>query len=55
MKRIAALVPNKLGVSPGQRQRIESWAPLLENYRWQVDFFPFEDESLNDVIYKKGI
>ncbi len=54
MKRIAALVPNKLGVSPGQRQRIESWAPLLENYRWQVDFFPFEDESLNDVIYKKG-
>lgn len=54
MRRIAALVPNKLGVSPGQRQRIEAWAPLLEEYGWQVEFFSFEDDALHEVLYSPG-
>lgn len=54
MKRIAALVPNKLDVSPGQRIRIETWSKHLAGYGWQVDFYPFEDEHLHDVFYKTG-
>ena len=54
MKRIAALVPNKLGVSPGQRLRIEAWAEYLKEHGWQIDFYPFEDEKLHDIFYKPG-
>ncbi|HMF55084.1 MAG TPA: glycosyltransferase [Pyrinomonadaceae bacterium] len=54
MKRIAALVPNSLGVSPGQRVRIETWAPYLEQAGWTVDFYPFEDERLRSVLYRPG-
>lgn len=51
MKRIAALVPNILGVAPGQRVRIETWAEHLRAAGWQVDFYPFEDERLHEVLY----
>ncbi|HEU4389176.1 MAG TPA: glycosyltransferase [Blastocatellia bacterium] len=51
LKRVAALVPNILGTSPGQRVRIESWARHLEPHGWQVDFYPFEDEALHEVLY----
>jgi glycosyltransferase involved in cell wall biosynthesis len=54
MKRIAALVPNKLGVSPGQRLRIEAWSELLVDYGWQIDFYPFEDEKLHEIFYSPG-
>jgi glycosyltransferase involved in cell wall biosynthesis len=54
MRRIAALVPNKLGVSPGQRLRIEAWAKFLVDYGWQVDFYPFEDEKLHEIFYSPG-
>ena len=54
MKRIAALVPNIPGVSPGQRVRIESWAAHLAGHGWAVDFYPFEDEELHRVIYQSG-
>src|SRR5687768_16386571 len=54
MKRIAALVPNKLGVSPGQRLRIEAWAEYLNSAGWKIDFYPFEDDALHDVFYKPG-
>jgi glycosyltransferase involved in cell wall biosynthesis len=52
MKRIAALVPNLLGVSPGQRVRIESWAKHLRAAGWTIDFYPFEDERLHEVLYQ---
>lgn len=54
MKKVAALVPNKLNFSPGQRLRIEAWAENLTDFGWQVDFYPFESEELNEVLYKKG-
>ena len=54
MKRLIAIVPNRLGVSPGQRVRIESWAPHLEKAGWKVDFYPFEDSALHDVLYESG-
>lgn len=54
MKRIAALVPNILNTSPGQRVRIESWAKYLKDYGWTVDLYPFEDQALNEVLYKQG-
>lgn len=54
MRRIAALVPNVLGVSPGQRVRIESWVPYLREAGWEVDFYPFEDDRLHEVLYESG-
>ena len=51
MKRVAALVPNVLGISPGQRVRIETWAVHLRAAGWEVDFYPFEDERLHEVLY----
>ncbi len=54
MKRIAALVPNILGVSPGQRVRIESWAGFLKDAGWAVDFYPFEDARLHEILYQSG-
>ena len=54
MRRLAALVPNMVGVAPGQRARIESWAPLLKEYGWEVDLYPFEDARLHEVIYEQG-
>jgi glycosyltransferase involved in cell wall biosynthesis len=54
MKRAVALVPNVLAVSPGQRLRIEAWAPYLEKHGWKVDFFCFEDDALHDVVYQRG-
>jgi glycosyltransferase involved in cell wall biosynthesis len=54
MKRVVALVPNVLEVSPGQRLRIEAWTPYLEQHGWKVDFFCFEDEVLHDVVYQRG-
>jgi glycosyltransferase involved in cell wall biosynthesis len=54
MRTIAAFVPNKLGVAPGQRLRIEAWAPHLQRHGWKVEFYPFESDSLHDVLYKPG-
>lgn len=53
-KRIAALVPNTLDWSPGQRVRIESWAKYLKDYGWTVDIYHFESDSLHEVLYQKG-
>jgi glycosyltransferase involved in cell wall biosynthesis len=52
MRRIAALVPYALGTSPGQHVRIESWARYLEQSNWVIDFYPFEDSELHDVLYR---
>lgn len=54
MKKIIALVPNILNVSPGQRVRIETWAKHLGEYGWTVDFYPFESDKLNKILYRPG-
>lgn len=54
MRRVAAFVPNLLGTSPGQRLRIEAWAPYLERAGWQVVFHPFENDVLHRVLYRPG-
>lgn len=53
-KRIAALVPNILGTTPGQRIRIELWEKYLKEAGWEIEFFPFENESLHEVLYEGG-
>ena len=53
-KSIAAVVPNVLGFSPGQRVRIELWAKALEDAGWNMNFFPFEDSRLHEVMYSPG-
>ena len=53
-KSVAAVVPNVLGFSPGQRVRIELWAKALEDAGWDVNFFPFEDAPLHEVMYSPG-
>lgn len=52
--RLAAIVPNVLGFSPGQRVRIETWAAHLEQAGWTVEFFPFEDDELHEILYSGG-
>jgi glycosyltransferase involved in cell wall biosynthesis len=53
-KKVIALVPNVLGWSPGQRVRIELWATFLEEAGWTVEFLPFEDDNLHNILYRSG-
>jgi glycosyltransferase involved in cell wall biosynthesis len=52
--KILAIVPYRLGVSPGQRYRIEQWAPLLSRAGVHLDFAPFECANLNRRLYQPG-
>lgn len=53
--RVLALVPKPVGVSPGQRYRLEQWAPHAERcHGVRVDFAPFESEALTHVLYEPG-
>jgi glycosyltransferase involved in cell wall biosynthesis len=54
MVRVLALVPKPLGISPGQRFRLEQWAPLLIAHGISVDFSVFESENLTRVLYEPG-
>jgi len=47
-------VPYPVGRVPGQRYRIEQWAPSLEEEGIKVDFFPFADTKLADLLYEPG-
>jgi glycosyltransferase involved in cell wall biosynthesis len=50
-----ALVPKPRGVSPGQRFRLEQWAPrLAKSHDITLDFVPFESPRLTTVLYKPG-
>lgn len=40
--------------TPGQRFRIEQWEPYLKNQGITIDYFPFTDDKLTEVIYKEG-
>ena len=43
------------GISPGQRFRLEQWAPYVrERNGIEMDFVPFESPELTNVLYKTG-
>lgn len=52
--RVLALVPSIFDTSPGQRYRIEQWAPLLQERGVEITYAPFESEQLHSLIYKHG-
>ena len=56
MVRLLGLVPKPLGVSPGQRARLEQWAPyLMSSHGISVDFSPFESSRLTEILYEPGM
>lgn len=55
MKRVLAFVSKAVGHSPGQRFRIEQWAPLLErDHGIHVDYAVFESPPLTRALASKG-
>lgn len=55
MVRLLAFVQKRLGISPGQRFRLEQWAPHLASaHDIHIDFVPFESPHLTEVLYKPG-
>lgn len=53
--RLLVLVPKPQGLSPGQRFRLEQWAPhLAEHHGIALDFLPFESPALTKVLYQPG-
>ena len=55
MIRLLGLVPKPMGISPGQRARLEQWAPLLSSaHGISVDFSVFESPRLTQILYEPG-
>lgn len=54
MSRILALVPYPVGRAPGQRYRIEQWAPFLGAAGFLIDVSPFLPPWVMDVLYHPG-
>jgi glycosyltransferase involved in cell wall biosynthesis len=55
MVRLLALVSKPLGLAPGQRFRLEQWAPLLSStHGVSVDFSVFESPRLTRILYQPG-
>ena len=54
MLRVLALVPYPLNRVPGQRFRLEQWAPLLRTEDIELEFSPFMDPAAMDVLHKPG-
>jgi glycosyltransferase involved in cell wall biosynthesis len=52
--RVLAWVPQQLGTSPGQRFRIEQWAPLLSRHGIDIDFSPFAGPELTSRLARPG-
>lgn len=52
--RILALVPYHLDFCAGQRFRIELWAQELAKRGIEIEFLPFTNENLTDVLYQQG-
>jgi glycosyltransferase involved in cell wall biosynthesis len=52
--KVLALVPYPLGTAPGQRYRIEQWAPYLGEQGIDVHFEPFAAAELSRVLYRPG-
>jgi glycosyltransferase involved in cell wall biosynthesis len=51
--RVLALVPYPVGEAPGQRYRIEQWAPYLRHQGIDVHFEPFADPKLASLLYDR--
>jgi glycosyltransferase involved in cell wall biosynthesis len=54
MIRVVAMTPYPQGRAPGQRYRIEQWAPLLREEGIEVVFSPFLPPAAMDVLYRPG-
>src|SRR5262245_56266747 len=54
MLRVAAFLPYPLERVPGQRYRIEQWAPLLRDQGIEITFLPFLSRRGMDVLYTAG-
>ena len=52
--KILALVPYHLDYCAGQRFRIELWAKELAKRNIIVEYLPFTNQNLTDVLYEKG-
>jgi glycosyltransferase involved in cell wall biosynthesis len=52
--RILALVPYPYDTAPGQRYRIEQWAPLLKPFGVEVTFEPFRGDELHQLLSREG-
>ncbi len=52
--KVLAIVPYHLDFCAGQRFRIELWAKELEKRGIEVEFLPFTNENLTDVLYQSG-
>ena len=52
--RVLAFVPAGLDRSPGQRYRIEQWAPFCAEAGVDLEFVPFESERLHELLYSSG-
>ena len=52
--RVLAIVPSLYDTSPGQRFRMEQWAPALRERGIDVTFEAFEDEALHAALYASG-
>lgn len=53
--RLLVLAPKPAGLSPGQRFRLEQWAPVLkERHGIEFDFVPFESPRLTELLYRHG-
>lgn len=51
---VLVVVPAGLDRSPGQRYRIEQWAPWCVEAGLRLDFAPFETDRLHDLLYAPG-
>jgi glycosyltransferase involved in cell wall biosynthesis len=52
--RVLALVPYRVGIAPGQRYRLEQWAPYLAEEGIELVFVPFASARLNQLLYERG-
>lgn len=54
MLRVLAVLPYPLKRAPGQRYRIEQWAPLLATEGVETSFAPFLSVGAMDILYRRG-
>jgi glycosyltransferase involved in cell wall biosynthesis len=52
--RILALVPYPFDTAPGQRYRIEQWAPILKQLGAEITFESFRGDELNSLLSREG-
>ena len=54
-RRILVLANKPVGLAPGQRFRLEQWAPrLARDHNITLDLLPFESPQLTKTLYKPG-